>query len=331
MDPLTDIVMLLRPRAAFSKPITGKGRWGVRYESHGGPSFCIVQNGHCWLTLGDQEPLLLAEGDFLLSPLTPSFTMQSELGAVCVTSRPARTGVRYGAPRGRPDFRMIGGSFEVDMVNSALLELVSQTIHVRAAEFDTSRLAKILELLLDEYRADRPGRETILQHFLEAMLVEALRWPCLRTPLANPGTPVRGERSTGGSPCANDDAGGAGWMEARPGLIVGLRDAQIARALRVMHADVAHAWTVATLAKCAGMSRSAFATRFTERVGCAPLEYLTRWRMSLAQDALSRGGRSLEGLAVELGYQSASAFSTAFRKRLGCPPGAFARRARAGA
>ena len=78
------------------------------------------------------------------------------------------------------------------------------------------------------------------------------------------------------------------------------------------------------------MSRSAFATRFTETMGCAPLEYLTRWRMSLAQDALSRGGKSLENLAAELGYQSASAFSTAFRKRLGCAPGAFARAMRLG-
>jgi len=325
MDPLTDIVALLRPRAAFSKPITGKGRWGVRYESHGRPSFCVVQAGHCWLTLDDREPLLLAEGDFLLSPLTPSFRMQSELGVECVTSRPARTGVRYGEPRGRPDFRMIGGTFEVDMVNAALLELVSQTIHVRAVEFDTSRLARILELLLDEYRAARPGRETILQHFLEAMLVEALRWPCLRTPLGEPGESTNGEGSEGGSPCSGGDAGSPGWMEGRSGLIAGLRDAAIARALRAMHADVPHGWTVATLAKCAGMSRSAFATRFTERLGCAPLEYLTRWRMSLAQDTLSRGGKSLESLAVELGYQSASAFSTAFRKRLGCAPGAFAR------
>lgn len=304
MDPLTDIVTLLRPRAVFSKPITGKGRWGVRYESQGTPSFCIVQTGRCWLTLGTQEPLLLMEGDFLLSPLTPAFTMQSELGVECAPSRPSRTGMRYGTPRGHPDFRMIGGTFVVDMVNAALLELVSQTIHMRAAEFDTSRLARILELLLDEYRADRPGRETILQHFLEAMLVEALRWPCIHNALDEPYL---------------------GNNTGRVGLIAGLRDAPIARALREMHRDVSHSWTVAKLAKCSGMSRSAFATRFTEKIGCAPLEYLTRWRMSLAQDALNRGGKSLKNLAAELGYQSASAFSTAFRKRLGCAPGAFAR------
>ena len=55
------------------------------------------------------------------------------------------------------------------------------------------------------------------------------------------------------------------------------------------------------------------------------MEYLSRWRMTLARDALSRGAMSLDRLAEAIGYESASAFSTAFRKRLGCAPGAFAR------
>jgi AraC-like DNA-binding protein len=86
---------------------------------------------------------------------------------------------------------------------------------------------------------------------------------------------------------------------------------------------------VAELAKLAGMSRSAFAARFADTLGCAPIEYLSRWRMALAQDALSRGGKSLDRLADEIGYESASAFSTAFRRRTGCSPGAFARSRRA--
>ncbi len=83
--------------------------------------------------------------------------------------------------------------------------------------------------------------------------------------------------------------------------------------------------TVAEFAGRAGMSRSAFAARFSERLGCAPMEYLSRWRITLAQDALCRGGKSLDRLAEEVGYESASAFSTAFRRRVGCSPGTFAR------
>jgi AraC-like DNA-binding protein len=76
------------------------------------------------------------------------------------------------------------------------------------------------------------------------------------------------------------------------------------------------------------MSRSAFAARFTNKIGCAPMEYVSRWRM--AQDALSRGEKPLDRIAIEIGYESASAFSTAFRRRVGRSPGAFARSCRDG-
>ncbi len=274
----------------------------MRYEAQPTPSFCIVQSGECWLTLEGEESRRLAAGDFVLLPLTPAFTLVSELGVPCRPGRPSRTGVRHGEPKGAPDFRMVGGTFEVEPVNAGLLELVAQPIHVRANEGDTTRLRRIIELILDEYGAERPGRETILRHFLEAMLVEALRWPSW-----------------------SGEAVPAGLVPA--GLLAGMRDGGVARALQALHTDVARGWTVAELAKRAGMSRSAFATRFGETVGCAPMEYLGRWRMSLAQDALARGGRSLEAVAEEIGYQSGSAFSTAFRKRFGCAPGAFARSA----
>jgi AraC-like DNA-binding protein len=294
MDPLTDILELLRPHAAFSKPITGRGKWGVRYEAVGLPSFCTVLEGQCWLTIQDEPPLLLKRGDFLLLPSTPAFSMASALGVKCVAGLPSsRKAVRHGNPKGHPDFRMIGGTFEIDVINAGLLELMSQRIHIRAAEFDTTRLRRIVDLIMDEYSAVRPGRGALLQRLLEVMLVEALRWPGLR-------------------------------QESLPaGLIAGLRDTQISVALREMHSAVRHGWTVGGLAKRAGMSRSAFALRFAATVGCAPKEYLSRWRMSLARDILSHGRKSLDELAGEIGYESASAFSTAFRKRVGCSPGHF--------
>ncbi|MEO8371932.1 MAG: AraC family transcriptional regulator [Candidatus Solibacter sp.] len=298
MDPLTDIVALLRPHAAFSKPITGRGKWGVRYDAHVSPSFCIVLEGQCWLTMEGDATRLLDRGDFLLLPVTPAFQLVSELGVGCLPGRPSRKGVRHGDPKGAPDFRMIGGTFQIDLVNAALLDLMPQQIHIRATESDTSRLGRMIDLIMDEYAAERPGRDMILQRFLEAMLIEALRWHSLP------------------------------HESLPPGLLAGLRDVPISGSLRAMHSAVRHGWTVAELAKRAGMSRSAFASRFVATVGCAPIEYLSRWRMSLAQDALTRGGKSLALLAEEIGFESASAFSTAFRKRLGCAPGAFARLAR---
>jgi AraC-like DNA-binding protein len=107
-------------------------------------------------------------------------------------------------------------------------------------------------------------------------------------------------------------------------VLGGLSDPQLARALADMHADISRSWTVAELAERVGMSRSVFARRFSEAVGTGPVEYLLRWRMALAKDALLHGGSTLDEIAAQVGYQSASAFSTAFRKRVGCPPSDYA-------
>jgi AraC-like DNA-binding protein len=90
--------------------------------------------------------------------------------------------------------------------------------------------------------------------------------------------------------------------------------------LNALHRDPAHKWTLATLAACAHMSRSAFAPRFKTLVGQAPLDYLTRWRMLLAADRLLLAREPIAVIAPAVGYASESAFSTAFRRVMGCSP-----------
>lgn len=297
MDPLSEIVALLRPHTAVSKPITGRGAWGVRYAAYGQPGFALVLAGHCWLALGDGAPLRLGEGDFLLLPATPAFSLSSEPGMACRPAEPSHEAVRHGEREGEPDFAMLGGAFQIEPANAGLLlALLPEMIHIRAAEGLTGRMAGIAGLIREECEADRPGRDMILSRLLEVMLVE-----CLRARVPEQG-------------------------ELPAGLLAGLGEPALARVLRAIHADVAAGWTVAGLASLAGMSRSTFAARFAEAVGCAPIDYLMRWRMALARDALSRGVKSLDRLAETVGYDSASAFSTAFRKRVGCSPRVFARR-----
>lgn len=299
MDPLSDIIALLRPHAAVSKPISGRGEWGVRYDAHGEPGFALVLAGHCWLALDGAEPLRLDRGDFVLLPATPAFSLSSRPGIPCAPVQPTDEAVRHGDPDGPPDVAMLGGAFRVEPVNaSLLLGLLPGMIRIRAADGAAGRLSRVVGLIVEECGDDRPGRATILPRLLEVMLIECLRWTGI----------------------------GAGALPA--GLLAGLRDPALAAALRAMHGDVRNGWTVARLAGIAGMSRSAFAARFVETVGCGPIEYLSRWRMALARDALDRGGMPLDRLAEAIGYESASAFSTAFRRRTGCSPGTFARNRR---
>jgi AraC-like DNA-binding protein len=300
MDPLCDVIALLRPHAVFSKSVTGKGRWGIRYSAYALPSFSIVLKGRCWIALEGAPPVLLQQGDFLLLPVSPAFRMYSEAGVPCVPQQPTKHTVHHGETVGEPDLHMLGGTFEIEPANAPLLlQLLPEMVHIRATDGDTSRFARITALIVEEGTSSRPGRNMILERLLEVMLIEALRWRSL------------------------------GKDAMHPGLLAGLRDPALASALRAIHSDVRRGWTVAELARHVGMSRSAFAASFAEIVGCAPMEYLSRWRISLAQDALSNERASLDHVAHEIGYQSTSAFSTAFRRRTGYAPGAFARARRA--
>jgi len=110
-----------------------------------------------------------------------------------------------------------------------------------------------------------------------------------------------------------------------PGLLRGLADAHLAPAMRQMHGQLARSWTVAQLAKTAGLSRSAFFERFQRTVALPPMEYLLAWRMAVAKDLLRRHDLSVGEVAERVGYGSASTFSTAFSRHVGRAPGRYAR------
>lgn len=197
---------------------------------------------------------------------------------------------RLGKREGPPDVRMLVGYCEFASTDASLLVgLLPRLVHVHGRQ----RLATLMQLVQEEFREQLPGREVILARLLEVLLIEALR--------------------------ATSD------MDAAPGLLRGLADAQIAAALRCIHAQPSMPWAVTELAKEAGLSRSAFFERFSRALGVAPMEYLLGWRMALAKDLLRRERVTLAEVAERVGYGSASAFSVAFTRHVGVAPGRFAR------
>ncbi len=294
VDPLSEIIALLQPRTVFSKRISGAGRWGVRYSDFGQPSFCAVLEGSCRLAVDGHRALTLQEGDFVLLPATPGFTMSStdrvkpELVDPKVMAK--QTGeVRHGTRGGRPDVRLLGGYFVFDSPDASLLvSLLPTVVHVRGVE----RLSLLVRLLGEESLERRSGRELVLTRLVEVLLIEALRSPAVE--------------------------------DTPPGLLRGLADARLAPAMRQMHGQVARSWTMAQLAKTAALSRSAFFERFTRTVGLPPMEYLLAWRMAVAKDLLHKD-LGIDEVAERVGYGSASTFSTAFSRHVGQPPGRYAR------
>jgi AraC-like DNA-binding protein len=117
----------------------------------------------------------------------------------------------------------------------------------------------------------------------------------------------------------------ASLPEERRGWLAGLRDPQLGRALALMHARPTETWTAEALALEVGMSRSAFAERFSAVVGQPPMQYLTMWRMHLAAQSLREGRRSVAQVGAAIGYESEAAFSRAFKRQFGQSPGSWRR------
>ncbi|CAM5201708.1 hypothetical protein CDEF62S_01908 [Castellaniella defragrans] len=148
-----------------------------------------------------------------------------------------------------------------------------------------------LELLFSETDRVRCGQRLLADRLFEVVLLQLLRWL-----LDHP-----------------QEAG------VRPGLITGLSDPRLARALVAMHDNPGYPWTLERMAERAGMSRTAFANTFREVVGQTPADYLSNWRIALAQNRF-RNGRPIKILAEELGYANPSALSRAFTAKVGVSP-----------
>jgi len=148
----------------------------------------------------------------------------------------------------------------------------------------------VIPLLAAEIVKDEPGQEAVLDRLLDLLLIAVLRaW------------------------FARPEAGAPGWYRAHGDPVVG-------PALRMLHHNPAHAWTVAELARATGVSRAAFARRFNELVGEPPMSFLTGWRIALAADLLREPGATVGSVAHQVGYGSPFALSTAFKRLRGISP-----------
>jgi AraC-like DNA-binding protein len=156
----------------------------------------------------------------------------------------------------------------------------------------TQRLdSPLIELLADEIVKDQPGQEAVLDRLLDLLLIAVLR-----------------------AHFAQTDA--PGWYRAAQDPVVG-------PALKAIHDDPAHPWTVESLAQRAGISRAALARRFNDLVGEPPMSFLTGWRIALAADLLLEPGATVGSVADQVGYGSPFALSTAFKRLRGVSPQAF--------
>jgi AraC-like DNA-binding protein len=303
MDPLSDVFALLKVRSVLSARLEGVGPWALRFPAYRHIKFGGVIEGERWLWIeGSEQRLRLDEGDFYLLTDGKPYCFASDLAA------PVRDGSQAMAEHlcedgivrfGSGDFRTVGagGRFLFDDEMSGwLLGLLPPLIVIRHDAPQARALRPALDLIHLETEMVRPGAATVASGLASIILVNILR-----------------AHLAAGAPSA-------GWLGA-------LADPKAGAALRLMHGDVARRWKVADLASAVAMSRTSFSERFRQRVGMPPLEYLTRWRMTLARHALKSHDATLATIAAMVGYESETAFSLAFKRLFGESPGRYRTRA----
>ena len=293
MDPLSDILALVQPRTYATGGLSAGGDWGVRFPSHGMVKCYSVVRGGCWLAVDNTpEPIRLGTGSCLLLPRGWAFSLSSELSQPLKSWQMLSQQERYNGilPLNQgDDFLILGSHFRLEGDARFLLNALPPVVLLESEEQRQS-LRWAVDRLLREMRDPKPGGTLIAQHIAYTILVEVLRLHV-----------------------AEDIERGPGWLAA-------LGDVRLRAALFSIHQEPARAWTLAGLAHAAGMSRTAFAQLFKQKVGKSPVEYLTHWRMTIAAKRLKNPEDSISSIAPAVGYKSESAFSAAFKRVLGTSP-----------
>jgi len=301
-DPLGETLHMLRLNGSLYCRSELTAPWGIDMPRFDGYMiFHVVTSGHCWLEVEGEEPRLLQQGSLTLVP---------HGNGHCIRSSPsARAMPLFDIPVERVSDRYevmrYGGDGDLTQLTCGVVsfdqlagqQLVAQLPEVLQIdswdEEEDSWLQSTLRFISREARELRPGGETVITHLADILIIQAIRTWIDQAPEAD-----------------------QGWLAA-------LRDKQVGRALAAIHREPEKDWTVDSLAREVGMSRSGFSARFTSLVGESAKRYLTQWRMQLARAQLQQTSDSLSVLADRLGYQSEAAFCRAFKRVYGVPPGSF--------
>lgn len=203
-------------------------------------------------------------------------------------------------PQGKGHFISSEDSAELSHINLAfgdqtqnmLMDTLPQALPIPGSQFDSSDMTPLIQLMTLEALQPRCGQSVVLNRLAEVLLVKMLRYIISSHTIET-------------------------------GVLGGLADLRLAKALTAVHQDPAFAWNLENLAHTAGMSRTAFSQQFKRVVGYTPADYVTHWRMRIACQKLLHGKEGIGQIGEQLGYQSETAFRRAFRRALGIPPGEY--------
>ena len=289
MDVLSDILRTLHLRAEVFLHACFRGDWAVDTSGERRATFHMVARGGCWLHMPDgSEPIALASGDLVVFPHDAEHTLSN-----------SEQSPNNDFPRNQPAspeasgpaVTLICGYFEFE--RHSWNPLVAAMPGVMVIRNEASAAVPLMDtlgrFLYYEVETGQLGSSLLIDKLSEILFIHVIRSHM--------------------NSCKDH------------GFIAALADSQIGKALSKVHESPAEGWSVESLAKEAGMSRSAFAERFSRLVEMTPMQYLTYWRMTQANERFLTTEQSVAQVAESCGYQSEAAFAKVFKKQFGYGPG----------
>jgi AraC-like DNA-binding protein len=303
MDAVAGLLDGPRARGAFLLRSTMDPPWSLRIEDEAPLTLIAIVRGSACIVEDGGEPTWLGAGDVAIArgpdPYLVADHPDTPPQVVIVPGGECRlpdgqqlklmdfVGTRNWGNSPDGETVMLTGAYQLEgEISGRLLRALPPLLVLAADAWETP----LIGLLGDEIVKDQPGQEAVLDRLLDLLLIAVLR-----TWFARP------------------EAEAPGWYRAYADPIVG-------PALKALHQDPAHQWTVEELANGAGVSRAALARRFNDLVGEPPMAFLTGWRIALAADLLLEPDATVGSVAAKVGYGSPFALSTAFKRLRGMSP-----------
>lgn len=310
-DILSDVLRAVRLSGAIFFDVDARAPWVAEtptgklvapYVMPGAEhviEYHVVAEGECWAGLIDAPPTRLRRGDVIVFPqgdahvVSSAPNMRGPAGLDLfrrAATLPLPLAVSLDG-NGGDRTKLVCGFIGCDARPfNPLLSALPRVMHVPE---QAAWIQQMMAVAVVESGAKSPGSEGMLARLSEMLFIAAVRQYLATLP-----------------------EGSTGWL-------AGLRDEAIGRALQLLHDRVGEDWSLETLAKEAGLSRTVLAERFLHFVGVPPMRYLARWRMQLAASLLSAGSSSLAEIAGRVGYGSETALSRAFKREVGVAPTAW--------
>jgi AraC-like DNA-binding protein len=310
MDPVSDVLRAVRLNGAFFYRVEASPPWSVSAlgarelvprvlpEAEHLISYHILLSGSCWGGLDSKSQIHMEPGDVIVFPHGDAHIMSSDNGYQDSSGQDGTSAKRYPStvllgPNTERTTTLVCGFLGCDVrPYNPLLASLPRRMHIRGIA--GGWLSQFPRQVVAESRGGGVGSDTMLTRMAELMFVEVIRRHVEQFPESS------------------------GWL-------AGLRDEVVGPALSQLHERPSHSWTLAELAGTISSSRSVLVARFSQLVGVPPMAYLTRWRLQLASEQLSRGSAKVATVGAQVGYGSEAAFSRAFKRETGLSPAAWRR------